>query len=301
MADDPQAYDTRRIGFVGLGNVGVPAATNLIGAGFDVLGYDIHPSEALIAAGGAMAADLAEIAACPIIFQSLPTPQALAETVEGLLPHLKSGRIIADISSYPLEAKAAAATRVAETGAIMLDCEISGLPFQVAERTAVLFASGDREAVEACAPAFAAFSARHFYLGAFGAATKMKLIANYMVCAHNLIGAEALNLGAAAGLDPAQMVEVLKPSAAGSTTFANKAALMLSRNFAAGRGPFRHMFGYLDRALALAHDRGVDGAAPMLHRVHEVYEVARAQNRHDQDIAGIIEVIEGMGQLERAA
>jgi 3-hydroxyisobutyrate dehydrogenase-like beta-hydroxyacid dehydrogenase len=301
MANDPRASETKRIGFVGLGNVGLPAATNLLDAGFDVVGYDIRPSEALVAAGGTMATDMAEIAACPLIIQSLPSDQALAATIDGLLPHLAPGQIVVEMSSYPLETKKAAAARVAETGAIMLDCEVSGLPFQVAERTAVLFASGDKAAVDACASAFGAFTARHFYLGGFGAATKMKLIANYMVCAHNLIGAEALNLGAAAGLDPAQMVEVLKPSAAGSTTFANKSALMLSRDFATGRGPFRHMFGYLDRALALARDSRVEAATPMLHRVREVYDIAREQGRHDQDIAGIIEVVEAMSALDKAA
>ena len=88
------------------------------------------------------------------------------------------------------------------------------------------------------------------------------------------------------------MVEVLKPSAAGSTTFANKAGLMLSRDFAAGRGPFRHMFGYLERALALARNSGVGAATPMLTRVREVYDIARREARHDQDLAGIIEVVE---------
>jgi L-threonate 2-dehydrogenase len=216
-----------------------------------------------------------------------------------LLPHLRRGQIVADISSYALEAKVEQAERVASAGAIMLDCEISGLPFQVAERTAVLFAAGDRSAVDACGPAFDAFTARHFYLGGFGAATKMKLIANFMVCAHNLIGAEALNLGRAAGLDPVQMVDVLKSSAAGSTTFANKAPLMLSRAFDAGRGPFRHMFGYLARTAKLARESGVGEATPILKRVSEIYSLAEAEQRHDQDIAAMIEIIESMSR-ERA-
>ena len=208
--------------------------------------------------------------------------------------------MVADISSYPLAIKRTQAERVAATGAVMLDCEISGLPFQVADRTAVLFAAGDHDAVERCTPAFGTFSARCFFLGGFGAATKLKLIANYMVCAHNLVGAEALNLARRAGLDPEQVVEVLKPSAAGSTTFANKAALMLSREFDAGRGPFSHMFGYLDRAAQLAHDSGVAGGAPLLNRTREVYSIARDQGRGSQDIAAIIEVIEQLAAREDA-
>lgn len=284
------------IGFVGLGNIGLPAALNLLGQSFAVTGYDLKPNDVFVAAGGTLATSLKGVAACDIIFQSLPSASALTATIDGLLPHLRPGQIVADISSYALEAKVAQAERVASTGAIMLDCEISGLPFQVAERTAVLFAAGDRSAVDACGPAFDAFTARHFYLGGFGAATKMKLIANFMVCAHNLIGAEALNLGRAAGLDPVQMVDVLKSSAAGSATFANKAPLMLSRAFDAGRGPFRHMFGYLARTAKLARDSGVADATPVLKRVSEIYALAEAEHRHDQDIAAVIEIIEAMSR-----
>lgn len=286
------------IGFVGLGNVGQPAALNLLKAGYRVVGFDIRPCDALVEAGGTMAAHLEDVARCDLVIQSLPTAGALVDTIDGLLPHLRAGAVIADISSYALEAKQAAAGRVVGTGATMLDCEISGLPFQVAERMAVLFVSGDRSAATLCSPVFDALAGRHFYLGPFGAATKMKLIANFMVCAHNLVGAEALNLGRAAGLDPVQMVEVLKPSAAGSATFANKAALMLSREFDTGRGPFRHMFGYLSRARALAAAGDAAGATPMLDCVSGVYGIAEREERHDQDIAAIIEVIETFPKTE---
>jgi len=284
------------IGFVGLGNVGLPAALNLQRAGFTVHGYDLTPRPDLVAAGGRLAT-LAEVAACDLILFSLPNAGALIASIDLLLPHLRPGQVIAELSSYPLDVKRAQAERVGTTGAVMLDCEISGLPFMVANRTAVIFVSGDRIAADGCTSAFETFSTRHFYLGNFGAASKMKLIANYMVCAHNLIGAEALNLGRAVGLDPAQMVEVLKPSAAGSTTFANKAGLMLSRDFLPGRGPFRHMFGYLDRALELAEASGVGGATPVLERVREIYDIARREDRHDQDIAAIIEVVEALGKV----
>ena len=290
-----------RIGFVGLGNIGLPAAINLVGQGFSVLGYDLRPNPALEAAGGTLTLDMPEIANCNRVIQSLPSIAALTQTIDGLLPHLRPGQIIIDMSSYPLAAKREQAARVAATGAIMLDCEISGLPFQVADRTAVLFAAGDQDAVGACEDIFEAFTQRYFYLGAFGAATKMKLIANFMVCAHNLIGAEALNLGRAAGLDVSQMVEVLKPSAAGSATFANKAPLMVSRAFAPGRGPFRHMFGYLARAAEMAGESGVASATPMLDKVRTVYAQAEREERHDQDIAAIIEIVEAMSMQEEDA
>jgi 3-hydroxyisobutyrate dehydrogenase-like beta-hydroxyacid dehydrogenase len=285
---------TETIGFIGLGNIGAPAVANLLAEGFHVTGYDVRPNAALAAAGMVEASSLKEIAACDLIIQSLPNATAMRECLQGLMPHLRAGQAIADISSYALDDKTAAARLLDESGITMLDCEISGLPFQVAARTAVLFCAGDRSTVQRFEMAFSAFSARQFHLGPFGAATKMKLIANFMVCAHNLIAAEALNLGAATGLDKELMVDVLKPSAAGSATFSNKAPLMVSREFSGGRGPFRHMFGYLARAKQLALDHGLADATPVLDRIRSIYATAEAESRHDQDIAAIIEVVESL-------
>lgn len=289
------AGPSRRIGFVGLGNVGLPASVNLLRAGHEVIGYTRSPCPAFVEAGGHQAVALGELEGCTVILQTLPNSEALIATIDGLLPLIGAGTTIADLSSYPLAIKREQASRVAATGAIMLDGEISGLPFQVAARAAVLFLAGDRAAIEAASDVFDAIAEKRFYLGAFGAATQLKLIANFMVCAHNLVGAEALTLARAAGLDLDQVIEVLKPSAAGSTTFANKAPAMVARAFDNGRGPFSHMFGHLDRAAALGADLGMSGATPLLERTREIYGIARDQGRHNQDIAAIIEIVEQLG------
>ncbi|WP_394839065.1 NAD(P)-dependent oxidoreductase [Pendulispora rubella] len=288
---------TTLLGFIGLGNVGEPMAANLLAKDFDVLGYDIRANANFVARGGRAVAQVAHVAAAPVIIQSLPTVAALEATIEALLPVLRPRQVIIEISSYPLAAKRAAAERVAERGAILLDCEISGLPPQVAERKAVIFKSGDARAVDELHGVFEAMAEQHFYLGEFGAATKMKLIANTMVCVHNLMAAEALTLGARAGLDPRRMVEVLVPSAAGSATFANKAPLMLARSFRPGRGPFRHMFGYLARAREMARECGA--STPLLHAASEVYRRAESEGRHEEDIAAVLEIVEAYDSERR--
>ncbi len=283
-----------KLGFIGLGNIGLPAAINLLRRGYEVVGFDIHPNDSFVAAGGVAAKALQELATCNVILQSLPSGEALEQTIDALLPSVFPGQIFIDLSSYSLDVKRAQAQRLEQKGARMFDCEVSGLPHQVATRTAVLFKAGDQKAIRQCDAIFDALADKHFYLGPFGAATKMKLIANVMVCVHDLMAAEALNLGRALGLDPGTMVEVLSSSAAGSATFSNKAPLMVSREFPSGRGPFRHMFGYLDRAHALAAELSMIEATPLLCRVREVFAIARKEGRHDQDIAAIIEIVEAM-------
>ncbi len=278
------------VGFVGLGNVGLPASRNLLERGYTVLGHDLQQSEEFVRAGGRFEADLAALAAAPVIVFSLPTAAVVAGVVDRLMPLLRPGQLVIDLSSSAIDTKRAQADRLAARGVTLLDCEVSGLPAQVASRKAVIFKAGERAAVERLDALFLALAEQHFYVGAFGAATTLKLIANTMVCVHNLMAAEALNLGVRAGLDAALMVQVLGPSAAGSSTFVNKAPLMLSRQFEAGKGPFRHMFGYLSRAADLARRAGA--TTPLLDAVHEVYGQAQAQGRHDQDIAAVIELLE---------
>jgi L-threonate 2-dehydrogenase len=280
------------IGFIGLGNVGLPASLNLMRAGYDVLGFDIARNVAFGNAGGRQVERCEDLSRAAVVVQSLPSVNALKASVDALLVNPHAGQVVIDLSSYPLAEKQAQASRLGEHGISMLDCEMSGLAHQVAERKGVIFKSGPQNKVTMLAPVFDAMAERHFYLGEFGAATKMKLIANAMVCVHNSIAAEALVLGERIGLDPAQMIEVLIPSAAGSKTFENKAPLMMRRQFENGSGPFRHMFGYLSRVRELADQ--VDVATPLIDATTALFDMAEQQGRHDQDIAAMIEILESM-------
>jgi 3-hydroxyisobutyrate dehydrogenase-like beta-hydroxyacid dehydrogenase len=289
---------TSDVGFIGLGNVGLPAAINLLRAGFTVRGYDVHPNPQFEAAGGQSVTHCRDVASAPVIVQSLPSVAALASSVDSLTAAAHAGQVVIELSSYPIAAKQAQADRLAQHGIEMLDCEISGLAHQIASRSGVIFKAGNVATVDRVKAVFDAIAERHYYLGAFGAASKMKLIANTMVCVHNLMAAEALALGKRIGLDPEQMLEVLGNSAAGSMTFRNKGPLMVSRNFADGSGPFRHMFGYLTRTRDVAIDAG--SATPLLDAVSGVFAIAESEGRHDQDIAAIIEVVEALKRKDKA-
>ena len=285
----------KTIGFIGLGNIGTPMSQNLLRAGFDVIGFDLVENSAFVEAGGRFAQSVQDVARqAQVVIQSLPTVAALESTVSGLLEAAQEGLIVIDISSYPVDSKKQAAERLAEQGGTMLDCEISGLPFMVANRTAVIFQAGDKATVNRLQDIFEAMADRCFYLGEFGSATKMKLLANMMVAIHNSVAGEVLNLAARIGVDPETVIKVLGPSAGGSVTFSNKAPIMISRDFEGGAGPFRHMVHYLDRASEMAKQAGA--ATPLLDKTRECYQLADKQNRGDQDIAAVIEILEAASQ-----
>ncbi|MFT6286581.1 MAG: 3-hydroxyisobutyrate dehydrogenase-like beta-hydroxyacid dehydrogenase [Alcanivorax sp.] len=295
-AKDSGGIDMKRVGVIGLGNIGSKIAANLIEAGFDVVGFDLARNESFIEQGGQWAESVQALAqSVDVIVHSLPAVSVLVSTVDKLLEVVKEGQVVIELSSYPLQDKQAQAQRLAARGVIMLDCEISGLPVMVANRTAVIFQAGDKNVVDSVADVFSGLTETYFYLGKFGTATKMKLLANAMVCVHNMMSAEILNLASRAGMDTELVFNTLKNSAAGSATFTNKAPIMLSRDFDHGAGPFGHMFHYLARVGDLADECGA--TTPLISEATKYYQKAEAEQRHTQDIAALIEIMEETSEV----
>ena len=281
----------KKVGFIGLGNMGRPMTRNLLSAGFEVVGYDIKTDPDLIAPPGRLASSVHELGEeCDTIIQSVPTVEAVVSTVDALVEVAHENQVLIDISSYPLPDKIEQAGRLADKGVAMLDCEISGLPFMVANGTAVIYQSGDKAIVDDKADVFDSTGCKSLYLGDFGVATKMKLLANGMVAIHTVVAAEILNLASRLDIDLNMVVQAIGPSAGSSVTFNNKAPLMIARDFDNGAGPFRHMFKFLQRFDAMAREAGA--STPVLDEAKRLFEVAQEQGRGDQDVAAAIEIVE---------
>ncbi len=279
------------VGIIGLGNIGFPMSQNLLACGYDVIGFALERDERFLASGGRYADSVAHLGReAEVILQSLPSLSAITSSIDGLLESARPGQVLIDISSYPLDEKLKQANRLAEHGTVLLDCEVSGLPFMVANRTAVIFQSGDRATINRVEDIFKAMTDTRFYVGEFGSATKMKLLANAMVAIHNAVAAEVLNLASRSGLDSNLLVEAFRTSAAASVTFNNKAPIMLSRDFEKGAGPFSHMFHYLRRVAQMAGELGA--STPLLDATRKLYDTAELEGREQQDIAALIEIIE---------
>ncbi len=242
-------------------------------------------------AGGRLAGSVEQVGReAEFVVLSLPTAEDVRMTVDGLLEVCREGQVVIDITGYSLADKQAQAGRLEAKGVTLLDCEMSGLPFMVENRTAVIFKSGPQEAIAKAEDVFDAMVSNHPYLGEFGSASKMKLLHNMMVAAHNQVAAEVINLAQKSGLDPESVVDSLGSGPAGSPMFSIKAPLMISRDFEAGAGPFHSMARYLDLVSELA--RQVGATTPLLDQTLKFYERADREGRADQDIAAVIEMLE---------
>lgn len=225
---------TTTVGVIGLGIMGSAISANLVRGGFQVLGHDIVAAQrrALAACGGRPQRSASDVAArCQIVLTALPSAAALHAVTQALAARRRSGLVVVETSTLPLEDKQAARKRLAAAGAIMLDAPLSGTGAQARTRDLVVYASGPRSAYRRCAPVFDAFARAHHHLGAFGNGTRMKFVANLLVAIHNVAAAEAFTLARKAGLDPAIAYRVIGDGAGGSRMFQVRGPMMVAEDY----------------------------------------------------------------------
>jgi 3-hydroxyisobutyrate dehydrogenase-like beta-hydroxyacid dehydrogenase len=223
-----------KTGIIGVGIMGSAIARNLIAAGLPVIGFDVAPErqKALAAMGGTSARTAAEVASsAEIILTSLPSIAALDETAAAIRSAARRGTVVAELSTLPIEVKQRSHDALAASDITLLDCPLSGTGAQAVTRDLVVFASGERQAVERCAPVFAGFARLTHYLGGFGNGSKMKFVANLLVAIHNVATAEAMVLGLKAGLAAEDIVKVIASGAGNSRVFELRAPLMAKNSY----------------------------------------------------------------------
>lgn len=291
------------IGMIGIGQLGLPVATNLLRAGYRVVGFRRTDTEAFIAAGGVALDSPAQVARdADMLLLCLPSEAAQQEVLAGpigVLASIAPGKVVVDLGTYRREFKERQAQQLKEAGVRMLEAEVSGSPPMVAERRAALYIGGDPALFDECKPVLDAITTHHFHLGPVGAAVAMKVIANTLVAIHTLAAAEAINMGARAGFDPRLVADVIKQGAGSSAMFAIRAPLMAERRFTPALGSFDTLEKYLDLGAEMA--RQVGSANPLFDTAAGYFRQAIAQGRGSEDIAAVIELLQAASQPAKEA
>jgi 3-hydroxyisobutyrate dehydrogenase-like beta-hydroxyacid dehydrogenase len=282
------------VGMIGIGQLGLPIAANLIGAGFKVVGFRRNDRAAFIAQGGHAMSSPAEVAhAADVLLLCLPGESAQLEVLDGpqgVLSALTPGKVVIELGTYCREFKREQADRIEACGAQVLEVEVSGSPVLVTQRRAALYIGGEAKLLELCKPVLNGITDSQFHIGPFGSAVAVKLIANYLLTIHTLAAAEAVNMGRRAGFDPQQLVDVLKQGAGGSTMLAVRGPMMAANSFSPAPGPFKTLEKYLDMGASLAEQLGC--ATPLFSAALPYFRRALEGGMEDLDIAAVIQLVE---------
>lgn len=282
------------VGLIGIGQLGLSLAANLIQSGYRVVGYRRSLSPEFVAAGGIPAESPASVVRqADVVLMCLPSEEAQLDVLDGergVLTALKPSQLVIELGTYSRAFKVAQARRIQAAGGRVLETEVSGSPPMVVQRRAALYLGGDAHVVAECQPLLNAIAPNQFLLGEYGSAVAMKLIANHLLTIHTLAAAEAMNLGTRAGFDPRTVAEVLAQGAGSSAMFSVRAPMMAERRFVPSPGPFATLEKYLELGAQMAQDLGC--ATPLFSTAVPFFQRAIAQGMGDEDIAAVIKLIE---------
>lgn len=147
---------TRVVGMIGIGQLGLPVATDLMRAGYRVVGFRRNDREEFVRRGGEALDSPAEVVRhADVVLMCLPSEKAQLNTLEGpqgLLAAIRRGQIVIELGTYPRVFKIEQAKRIEARGGCVLEAEVSGSPVMVSDRKAALYLGGSEDLVEECNP-----------------------------------------------------------------------------------------------------------------------------------------------------
>jgi len=276
-------------------------SANLIRAGFKVLGYDVVPKRRaeLRKAGGSIARNCRETARkCDIIVTSLPSSDALLETAAELAKSGRSGQIVVETSTLPIPVKEEARNRLAKLRVILLDCTLSGTGAQARVKDLIVYASGDRKSYNRITPVLDGFARAHYYVGSFGAGSKMKFVANLLVAIHNVAAAEAMVLAMKSGLDLETVLKVVADGAGGSRMLQVRGPMMVKGDYS--DATMKVQTWQKDMTIIGDYARKIDCPTPLFSASASIYTAAMAMGRGAEDTGAVCAVLEKMANDPRA-
>lgn len=232
--------ESRNVGFVGLGHLGVYLAASLVRNGHQVTVTDLNRSAAdgLIAAG-AVWADSAEATAraSDVVFTCLPSPAAVSAVVtgpNGVLAGLKPGSTLIDMSTNDRDETLRLAALAAQVGVHMLECPVTGGVHKAAEGDITVLVGGDEVVFEAHRDLLAAVGSPILYMGPLGSAALIKVITNMLAFVNLVAIGEALMLAKRGGLDLAKSFEAIKESSGNSFVHETEGQVILNGSYNIG-------------------------------------------------------------------
>lgn len=286
------------IGLIGVGRIGLPIAENLIKSGYRVLGYRRGSLGDFEKIGGVVARSPAEVGGeTDMVLTCLPSAEALDEVVQGkagLVQSARPGQIVVELGSHLVPDKERQITPLAAKGAIFLDGEVGGTPGMVRARKAVVYLAGDEQAAKKAETVVRGFTDICHYFGAFGAASKVKLINNLLVTINLAATGEAMALAAKTGVDLDLLIKAVANGSGGSMQFGIRAPWMAHRQFLPAQGTTFGLSHYFELIGDFADRVGV--ATPLFNRAIEVHQRVIDEGFGEYDHAVLIDVI---GKMKR--
>jgi 4-hydroxybutyrate dehydrogenase/sulfolactaldehyde 3-reductase len=291
------------IGFIGLGNMGRPMASNLCRKGFRVVVHDVNPDPVchLEQLGAQRAASVAAIAAeCDVVFTMLPGSASVEDVIagmDGLLARGRPGTVIVDMSTIDPQVTDRLAAAALARGVAFVDAPVGRLASH-AERGESLFMVGARdEAFARVKPLLEAMGTTIHHCGGPGAGMRTKLVNNYLAIISCAFNAEALALSQRFGLSLEKTLDVIH----GTTATNGQLKIAWPGKVLKGdtQPGFTIDLAHKDLTLIVDAANAVRVPMPIGAAARESFSAARGQGFGAKDFSAMVDVLCDLAHIER--
>ena len=288
-----------KVGFIGLGIMGRPMATNLVKGGQDVMVSDLNADIVKdLCALGASSGTYQEIAReCDLILTILPTGAIVREVLfgeNGVASALTAGKVVCDMSSVTPGESQECYARLKEMGVGFVDAPVSGGEPGAIAGTLAIMCGGDQADFDRLLPVFNIMGSSALLIGGSGAGSVTKL-ANQIIVNLNIAAvSEALVLATKAGVDPMKVYHAIRGGLAGSAVLDAKAPMMCQQNFKPG-GTIRVNHKDIKNVLATAHE--IDVPLPLTAQLFEIQQALKVSGHMEDDHAGYVQYFEQLADV----
>lgn len=282
-----------KVGFIGLGHMGLPMAGRLAASGAPLIVWNRTPGRAaaLTAAGAVLAESPQALAAeCDLVITMLSDAKAVRAVLCGpdrVLSALRSGAIAVDMSTIGPSAAREIAAEAAAHDAGFLDAPVSGSVTLAEQGALTVMAGGPPEIFERARPVLAQLGKAQLHLGSSGAGAAMKLAVNIVIAATNQAIAEALTLAGQSGIDQAAAYDTLARSAVASPFIAYKREAFLNP----GTTPASFTTALMSKDLQLAMEVAGETRLPVTAAARQFLDASCAAGFADDDFASVARVL----------
>lgn len=292
-----------KVGFIGLGRMGRPMASNMQRKGFSLVVHDIAAAavEALTALGASAASNPAQVAgACDLIFTMLPATADVEATVlgaAGLIANARPGTVIVDMSTIDPRGTDRMAREAAAAGVSFVDAPVGRLASH-ADRGESLFMVGASDADFArIRPMLEAMGTTIHHCGPVGTGMRTKLVNNYLAVVSCQLNAEALALSQSFGLSLEKTLEVIH----GTTATNGQLKIAWTSKVLTGdtEPGFAIDLAHKDLSLIVAAANDNKVPVPVAAAAREAYSLARAANYGRQDFSSMVDVLCDLAGIEK--
>ncbi|MEB4781248.1 NAD(P)-dependent oxidoreductase [Paenibacillus jamilae] len=285
----------KNIGFIGLGTMGAPMASNLLKQGFGVTVYNRTASrcEPLVEQGACAASTPREAAEGQhLVITMVSDDQSIRDVYygqDGVFAGLTAGMTVMDNSTISPELVKQLAVEADKLGCSFIDAPVTGSKPAAVDGTLVFMVGGHAEAIAAQSDVFDTLGKKVLHMGPNGSGAVAKLAHNTMVGINNLALAEGFAIAAKSGIPADSFLELVQLGSAGSKAADLKGRKIIEHDFS---NQFSLALMLKDLKLAASLTDSLSIPTPMLSIAKSLFQAGQTQGYGDEDLSAVVKTYE---------